>query len=95
MRLFTDQVHRAQKKHKTHKFTLPRATGFACRELLLVDKTKRKDYILCAGEISTGVAPATEMAVNWLEKLCLKLEQLRYDSQTQAIGDQSEQRVHP
>jgi hypothetical protein len=42
-----------------------------------------------------GIAPATEMAVNWQEKLCLKLEQLRYDSQTQAIGDQSEQRVHP
>ena len=95
MRLFTYQVHRAQKKHKTHKFTFPRATGFDCRELLLVDKTKRKDFLLCAGEISIGIAPAARMSVNWQEKLCLKLERLRYDSQTQAIGDQSEQRVRP
>jgi len=35
MRLFADQVHRAQKKHKTHKFTLPRATGLDRFEIAL------------------------------------------------------------
>jgi len=64
MRLFTDQVHRAQKKHKTHKFTFPRATGVDCRELLLVDKTKRKDFLLCAVGMSLRIAPANEMALN-------------------------------
>jgi len=34
MRLFTDQVHRAQ-KNKTHKFDLLRATGLDCCEAAL------------------------------------------------------------
>gem|GEM_PF-4400416 len=40
-----------------------------------------------------SIAPAARMGVNWLGKLCLRLEQLRYDSQTQATGDQSEHRI--
>jgi hypothetical protein len=95
MRLFTDQVHRAQKNIKRTSSPSREPLDSIASRPLLVDKTKRKDFILCAGEISMGIAPAAEMAVNWLEKLCLNLERLRYDSQTQAIGDQSEQRVHP
>jgi len=95
MRLFTERGYCLQKNTKPTGSTSGEKLASIAVRLLLVDKTKRKDFILCAVEISMAFAPATEMAVNWLGKLCLKLEQLRYDSQTQAIGDQSEQRVHP
>jgi len=95
MRLFTERVHRAQKNIKPTTSTSREPLGSIASRLLLVYKTQRKDFLLCALEPSMGIASATEMALNWQGKLCLKLEQLRYDSQTQAIGDQSEQRVHP
>jgi len=95
MRLFTEQGYCLQKDTKPTSSTSEEKLGSIDVRLLLVHKTKRKDFIPCAVEMSISIASATEMAVNWLGKLCLKLEQLRYDSQTQAIGDQSEQRVHP
>ena len=63
--------------------------------LILVDKTKRKDYILCAVEIGMAIAPVARMPVNRLVNVCLKLEQLGYESQMQAMGDQSEHRIYP